>query len=326
MQWPSIRNSFAPIQPLIGVTAVIAGCGSSTPHDHAANAVIEIGHDEKKPPVEAAMDDPADEIAPVPRGDDEPADVCLSKMREGRGLNAQVSSSDAGLRYGEALVHERANQLDKARRGYLAVIQQFPESPVVPLTYFAFGELFYAESHSDPAKSMLAEQSYEEVLKYPPPTNTAAAFSYFRLASIKHESGKGPEALNMLVKLENLAESKPSSQCVISLLEPGRKLMVNAFANAGQPDKAMDFFMKSMSKEGSGKTYAFEMLAQLCDIYIQKRKPMDAANALLGIHSSRGAPGFCAREEGIMARIGPLIPPGTRTQINEAHHARCEMP
>jgi tetratricopeptide (TPR) repeat protein len=86
--------------------------------------------------------------------------------------------------YYAALEHELAGDMRKARSAYYELIKRAPTSKFIPLAYFAFGELFFAEAASDPSKDQLAEQAYREVLKYPPKTNAVYVEAQSRLAEI----------------------------------------------------------------------------------------------------------------------------------------------
>jgi tetratricopeptide (TPR) repeat protein len=245
-------------------------------------------------------------------------------MRGGRGLPRDTESSEAGVLYTEALTHERAARLNDARKGYLSVVQRYPQSPLVPLVYFAFGELFFQEGQSDPMKLALSEQSYQEVLKYPPPDNTATAFAQFRLAQIFEKSGKGQEALSMLYKFMTLTDTQPNAQCARSLADSARKLMVNTYAEVGQPSRAFSFFVRASGSRSSSKTNAFELLADLGDIYVRQQKPNQAAEALVAVNEDHAPREFCAREEGIYARVSSSISIPMRDEYLRMHAQRCE--
>lgn len=73
--------------------------------------------------------------------------------------------------YYAGLEYELAGNLPKARRAYFELIRTSPQSKLIPLAYFAFGEMFNAEAVSDPSKNDLAIAAYTEVLKYPPSGN-----------------------------------------------------------------------------------------------------------------------------------------------------------
>ncbi|MBX3258689.1 MAG: tetratricopeptide repeat protein [Labilithrix sp.] len=62
------------------------------------------------------------------------------------------------------LAHELNGDAASARRAYLDLVTKHPRSRLVPLAYFAFGELFSAEAADDPSKDALALQAYEQVM------------------------------------------------------------------------------------------------------------------------------------------------------------------
>lgn len=90
---------------------------------------------------------------------------------------------DLGAYY-VALEHELEGDRPNARRAYYELIKQFPGSAMIPFAYFAFGEMFFAESEADPSKEQLAEQAYREVLKFPPARNALYVEAQRRLAEI----------------------------------------------------------------------------------------------------------------------------------------------
>jgi TolA-binding protein len=83
-----------------------------------------------------------------------------------------------------AYEHEQAGDLDHARRWYLEVVQAWPSSRLVPNTYLAFGELFFAEGDADPSKLKFAEMSYAEAVKYPPPENAVYGYAQYQLGRV----------------------------------------------------------------------------------------------------------------------------------------------
>ncbi len=309
---------------LTHITLALFGCGGSTPKENAPTPLIEIAQEDHTLPVETSADDAEDDKRHATTGAVELADKCLVKLRDGRGLPPDVLASDAGQQYTEALVHERAERLNEARKGFLTVIQRYPQSRFVPLTYFAFGELFLREVKSDPTKVVFAEQSYREVMKYPLPDNTAMAFSLYRLGEIFSQSGKGPESLNMLSKFMTLAEAHPEALCATALGESARKLMASAYAEAGQPNRAFSFFVHSTGDRASGKINAFDTLANLCDIYIGQQKPASAAEALVAVNEDHAEWAFCTREQRILTQISTSIAVPMREELMRKHATRCE--
>jgi len=73
------------------------------------------------------------------------------------------------VQYYLGLEAERDGDVSNARRDYFMLIQQRPASPLVPLAYLAFADLFFDEAKGDPSKWELAAQAYMKVISYPPP-------------------------------------------------------------------------------------------------------------------------------------------------------------
>lgn len=105
------------------------------------------------------------------------------------------------VHYFLALEHELAGHVTGARSSYYELIKRWPSSKYVPLAYFAFGELFFAEAANDPSKLDLAAQAFNEVLKYPPPTNPIYPDTLLRLSQVFEQRGDTARATQMLAKL-----------------------------------------------------------------------------------------------------------------------------
>jgi len=87
--------------------------------------------------------------------------------------------------YYAALEHELAGNMSAARRSYYELIKRSPQSKLIPLAYFAFGEMFNTEAMTDPSKNDLAIQAYAEARKYPAPGNPIYADALRRIAEVK---------------------------------------------------------------------------------------------------------------------------------------------
>lgn len=99
------------------------------------------------------------------------------------------------VRYYRALAYDQNGDLKNARSGYYELIKNSPQSKLVPHAYFAFGEMFFFEAqHGDPSKLALARQAYQEVLKYPPLTNSVHAYAKKRMAQIPGGGAPAPAA------------------------------------------------------------------------------------------------------------------------------------
>jgi TolA-binding protein len=92
----------------------------------------------------------------------------------------QYPQLDEALYY-LGLAYELNGNLASARRAYYDVIQKTPSSNLVPLAYFAFGEMFFLEAESDATKNELAKQAFLEVIKRHTPQDTVLADALLRL-------------------------------------------------------------------------------------------------------------------------------------------------
>jgi TolA-binding protein len=83
------------------------------------------------------------------------------------------------------LAYELTGDAKKARVSYYELLSRHPTSKLVPLAYFAFGELFFMEARADPAKNELAEQAYRKVLESPPADNPLFADALLRSGEVQ---------------------------------------------------------------------------------------------------------------------------------------------
>lgn len=111
--------------------------------------------------------------------------------------------------YDLAYAQEKLGQLDSARRIYLALLTDHPQSHYVPVAYLSFGELFVREAEQAPGKWTLAQQSFEEVLKYPWPDNVVFGYALLRLGNVHERLGRAVEARQTYSRLRALAAANP---------------------------------------------------------------------------------------------------------------------
>jgi hypothetical protein len=78
--------------------------------------------------------------------------------------------------------------------------------------YLAFGELFFNEAQGDPSKWALAEQSYGEVIKYPPPDNKVFGYAHYKLAYVYWNKGDFEKAIASSRRPSTSASSTPRSR------------------------------------------------------------------------------------------------------------------
>lgn len=86
-----------------------------------------------------------------------------------------------------------------ARKTYYTLIQKYPNSKWIPYAYYSFGEAFAAEAKSDPSKWPLAQQAYQEVLKFA--GSNILPWAYLRLGQAMQTQGD-PRAAQMFAKLK----------------------------------------------------------------------------------------------------------------------------
>jgi tetratricopeptide (TPR) repeat protein len=110
-----------------------------------------------------------------------------------------------------ALEYERAEDAPDARKTYLALLQEHPDSKLVPLAYLAFGELFFVEASTDPSKWPLAREAYAKSITYPPPGNTAYGYAWFRLAQVHSSLGDTEHAREALQKTIDYGAAHPEA-------------------------------------------------------------------------------------------------------------------
>jgi TolA-binding protein len=273
---------------------------------------------EPEPPQAAA-----DEPEPPEPTNVEPADACVAAMRDGRGLPGSAQSLPEAAQYSAALADERAGKMDGARRGFLKLLQSYPNSPYTALTYFGFGEMFLQEAQSDASKIELAIQSYNEVLKYPAPANTAYLAALLHLATAQRRKSDNTSALIALKKVFVGATKYPAAQCAAALAEPARNDMVVVFASVGRPDAAYEFFRSVGVDTGDGHRHAFAMIAALAEKFITAKKPDDAAAALLSAPATRAGTSFCKKEEQILARIETSVSAERNANLATARKTQC---
>jgi TolA-binding protein len=166
-----------------------------------------------------------------------------------------------------AYEYEQANSLDDARKVYLELIQGWPQSKFIPNAYLAFGELFFNEAQGDPSKWALAEQSYSEVIKYPPPDNKVWGYAHYKLGYVFWNKGDFPRALSELKKTIEYGTQFSSLPNAEQLAASARRDMIPIYALAGDPKRAYDF-IHPLSGDGSGTEKTFKLMDDLGQNYL----------------------------------------------------------
>lgn len=69
----------------------------------------------------------------------------------------------------KGMLEERLGERDKARKSWLTLVSNHPQSKLVPHAYFSFGVLFHDEARDDPARWALVTQSALKAREYGEP-------------------------------------------------------------------------------------------------------------------------------------------------------------
>ncbi len=113
--------------------------------------------------------------------------------------------------YFRGLAFELNGDLKNARSSYYELIRRMPQSKLIPLAYFAFGEMFFGEAAADALKNELAKQAFSEVLKYPAADNPVFAEALLRLGQTYLRMKDDAEAKKMFDRLARDFAGSPAA-------------------------------------------------------------------------------------------------------------------
>lgn len=243
---------------------LMASCGAAAPAPAVEKPVVTVA-----PPAEDASDESGDappEAAPSRRAD---LDECVALLRSASDLPSAPEERDL---YAAALDAERRGDLTEARRTYFELIQNYPRSRFVPLTYLAFGEQFREEAAKDPSKAQLAIQAMREVLKYPPADNPVFAYAALRIAELEEDEGS-----RALADYKRAIEAADKSACGEAISDLARAGVVTTYVTVGRPTAAWSFFRNIAPDDDT----AAAMIVSLMDAYESSGMPAKACEAAL---------------------------------------------
>jgi tetratricopeptide (TPR) repeat protein len=186
--------------------------------------------------------------------------------------NAQNPSQSSGctdeVLYYLAYEYEQAQNLDQARKVYLELIKNWPQSKFIPNAYLAFGELFFNEAQGDPSKWALAEQSYNEVIKYPAPDNKVFGYAHYKLGYVYWNKGDFARAMSELKKTIEYSNQFSSLPNAGELGVSARRDIIPIYALAGDPKRAYDFLRPLSGDSGVNGEKTFKMMDDLGQNYL----------------------------------------------------------
>jgi tetratricopeptide (TPR) repeat protein len=223
-----------------------------------------------------------------------------------------------------AYEYEQAQEYDYARAVYQVLIDKVPKSPYVPLAYLALGELCFNASLSDGGKWDLAVAAYRNVIKYPPPGNTAFGFGQYKLGYAYWNMGDYAHALNEFRKVIEFGQTYPDLLNARHLGAAARSAILPVYAEAGAPAKAFDFF-RPLSGDGPGSTEkTVALLMGLGDAFRARNKPKEAVATYLQVlkRMRPGAPGVCDELPRALASLAKTTPGLTQLESRRAEVCR----
>ena len=168
--------------------------------------------------------------------------------------------------------------LQRARQAMLELIDKYKDSTMVPRAYLAFGEMFFDEAASDPAKLDLAKNAYQAVLKYPPPENRVYGYASYKLGWIARTQGDGPAAISAFRRTIDFANQFGAGSASISRLgEEARKDLIQAYVPVGKPDAAYAFFRPLSGDDAGGDKQTTAMVLRLARAYAEQGMAAEAS-------------------------------------------------
>ncbi|MBK8251494.1 MAG: hypothetical protein IPK82_02355 [Polyangiaceae bacterium] len=213
-----------------------------------------------------------------------------------------------------AYEHEQANDLEKARKVYLKLIQNWPQSKFIANAYLAFGELFFNEAQGDPSKWALAEASYTEVTKYPPPDNKVFGYAHYKLAYVYWNKGDFQKAISEFKKTIDFGQQYTNLPNAKELANSARRDLVPVYALAGEPKKAHDFF-KPLSGDAGGSTEkTFKMMDELGQNYLDTGHYKEGIELYQDLMTRDRGPKYCVYQAHI-AEATLAMKSGNKDQI-----------
>jgi tetratricopeptide (TPR) repeat protein len=227
------------------------------------------------------------------------ADVADAR-REAIATYTQLATDHASYPQRDAVIYYLAYELEasgdrsNARKRYFELIQKYPQSTFIPSAYLGFAEMFFDEAtKGDTSKLALAEQAYKEVLKYPPPANTAYGYASYKLANVRMQQGDYPAALALLKKTIDFGVAFRELPNAERLANIARKDAIPTYALVGDPAKAFNF-LRTLSDDPPGSNEkTFQMMGQLGSRYIDGAH-FDEASILYQDLRSRDPAHACA--------------------------------
>ncbi len=181
--------------------------------------------------------------------------------------NAQDPTKSTGcgdeVLYYLAYEYEQAKDFDNARKVYFELTDNWKTSKYRPNAYLAFGELFFQEAQSDPSKWGFAQQSYEEVIKSPPPDNKVYGYALYKLGYVHWNLGEYEKAVDSFKKVIDYGVKFSNLPNASQLSNSARRDIIPVYALWGDPKKAYTFFKPISGDSGQDNDKTYKMMDDL---------------------------------------------------------------
>lgn len=251
----------------LSCTLVGAACGPAAPGQTAQPAQTEEAVVVVPPAPSATATATAAPVASAPVLPSRPmvaagnVEECIAQLR-GNPSADDTAKPGGDVEYHDGLAAERSGSMNDARKSYFKLVQNYPNSPLIPAGYFAFGEMFANEAKKDPSKAPLAEQSFNEVLKFPPPANKLRSIAQYRLGQVLGATDKA-RALASLARAAKADREAASDGCAVEVAAAALTASIPIFADVGDPAKAWSFYLGLSGDGGRAAQRTLELAERL---------------------------------------------------------------
>ncbi len=180
-----------------------------------------------------------------------------------------------------------------ARRSFLQLIKEYPQSPLLPRAYLAFGEFFFEEALTDSSKWEFARRMYEKVVESPPEKNEVWGYAQFRLAQVLAQMQDKPAALDACGKALQFSTKFGGLRIALPLGIAARRGFVLLYASVGKPRVAAQFFRRVSGDAPGQNGHLFAMLDALIHEYRREGKDADVAEVCKDFVGAQEGPTSC---------------------------------
>ncbi len=181
-----------------------------------------------------------------------------------------------------AYMLQQVKRDDDARKFFLRLVKEYPQSRFVPEAYLSFGEYYFARGEMENAKAF-----YDKVTQFP--EAKAFGFAMYKKAWCFYNLGNFQESLASFVKVLRYSKQMPARAAKDQLVRETKKDLVVAYSRFADTDKAWVFFQRV------GEEMAPKMLEILAGLYNEQGKFVDSIKTYRKLMSLfQNSPKFCS--------------------------------